>query len=231
MQSQRPVRARRGLDADLGRSRGRSVALSRGRSRDLDHAFEEEGHLLLPHSACTDALEMAVVLVAVLLEVQAQIEQRTRKTTGTTLGIVVVFPPDHDIARAPAGVHSPVARLTGARGASSRAASFRRRDRLCDGRVDVGGAHVICARQAVRGSTVRNKPDLRAAVARCWNCDIVSPGCGGVSRALSLRSDRRLRGRGRRVSPGREVLRSGRSCPRPGVHRRARSRKGGAWVR
>jgi len=82
----------------------------------------------------------------------------------------VVFPPDHDIARAPPGVHSPVARLTGARGASSRAASFRRRGRLCDGRVDVGGAHVISARarQAVRGSTVRNKPDLRAAVARCW---------------------------------------------------------------
>jgi hypothetical protein len=27
------------------------------------------------------------------------------------------------------------------------------------------------ARQAVKGSTVRNKPDLRAAVALCWNCD------------------------------------------------------------
>jgi hypothetical protein len=57
----------------------------------------------------------------------------------------VAIPPDHDIARAPAGVHSPVARLTDPP-ASSRAASFRRRDRLGDGRVDVGGAHVIFAR-------------------------------------------------------------------------------------
>src|SRR5439155_20258997 len=78
---------------------------------------------------------------------------------GTAPGVLVAFPPDHDIARAPADVRSPVARLT-ARGASPRAAPFRRRDRLCDGIVDIGGARVIIARaSSVKSSTVRNKLD------------------------------------------------------------------------
>ena len=40
----------------------------------------------------------------------------------------------------------PVLDFAGACDASPRAPSFRRRDRLCDGRVDVRGAHVIFAR-------------------------------------------------------------------------------------
>jgi hypothetical protein len=73
----------------------------------------------------------------------------------------------------------PVLDCTGARDASPRTASFRRRDRLCDARVDVRGAHVIfaCARQAVKSSTVPNKPDLRAVVAVCWKCDSDLVGC------------------------------------------------------
>jgi hypothetical protein len=40
-------------------------------------------------------------------------------------------------------------------------------------RVDVSGAHVIFARApTVKGSTVRNKLDLPAVVAVCWNCDV-----------------------------------------------------------
>jgi hypothetical protein len=66
----------------------------------------------------------------------------------------------------------PGARLYRRHDASPRAASFRRRDRLCDGRVDVRGAHVISARaSSVKARPARNKLDLRAVVAVCWDCD------------------------------------------------------------
>jgi hypothetical protein len=46
------------------------------RSRDRDHALEEELEPLLPGSLRAHPLQVLVVGIAVLLEVQAEIEQR-----------------------------------------------------------------------------------------------------------------------------------------------------------
>src|SRR5262249_39817882 len=49
----------------------------RGRLRDLDDALQEEAQPLLPCAFRPYPLEMVVVLVAIALEIQAQIQERT----------------------------------------------------------------------------------------------------------------------------------------------------------
>jgi hypothetical protein len=84
---------------------------------------------------------------------------RFRQITTSLERLLALIRPPHD--------------CNGARDASPRAALSRRRDWLCDGRVDSSGAHVIFARaSSIKSSTVRDELDQRAVVAllRRYHC-------------------------------------------------------------
>ena len=62
---------------------------SGGRLRHLDHPFEEEAKPSLPSSLGADPLQVVVVVLAVLLQVEAQIEERALQTPSATSSRVI----------------------------------------------------------------------------------------------------------------------------------------------